>query len=81
MELAVVAQLLVAANLADDGIIGSVPALALHIFRWCLIAGAIFTLSYTWQSTRNTIGLTQKNSEQKHEVAAMPVTSPTGQLA
>ncbi len=81
MQLAVVAQLLVAANLADDGIIATVPALALHIFRWCLIAGAIFTLYYTWQSTRDILGLTKDSSEQKKDVAVIAGASPTGQLA
>jgi len=33
MQFAVVAQLLITANLADGGIITMIPALALHIFR------------------------------------------------
>ena len=55
VQFAVVAQLLITANLADDGIIATVPALALHIFRGCLIGGALFILYYTWRSTRNLV--------------------------
>ncbi len=45
----------------------SVPALALHIFRWCLIAGACFILYYTWQSTRNIVVLKENTSEQNNK--------------
>ena len=81
VQFAVVAQLLITANLADDGIIATVPALALHIFRWCLIAGACFILYYTWQSTRNLVVLKQNTSEQKNKRTAVASGSPTRQLA
>ena len=81
VQFAVVAQLLITANLADDGIIASVPALALHIFRWCLIAGTCFILYYTWQSTRNIVVPKENASEQKNNSIAVASGSPTRQLA
>ena len=81
VQFAVVAQLLITANLADDGIIATVPALALHIFRCSLIGGAGFILCYTWQSTRNLVLHKQNTSEQENYNMTVVNGSPTRQLA
>lgn len=80
MQLVVVAQLLLAANLADDSSVITISVLPLHIFRGFLIVGACFSLLYTWRTTREIIGGQSVSAMQQTSATSMPGATPTNPL-